>query len=105
MNATIANASERTAQAIEDFSVRWGKAVSILCAVHTPQWKRTRQAIWCFQGLPLDHLPPRLYRRVDLCFGRINHVLAGYTLRTDEDYRQVSTEDLTTIAKLLYDLL
>ena len=50
-------------------------------------------------------LAPRLYRRVDLCFGRINHVLAGYTLQTDEDYRQVSTEDLTTIAKLLYDIV
>ena len=105
MNATIANTSERTAQAIEDLSIRRGKAVRILCAVNTPAWKRIRQAIWCFQGLPLDHLPPRLYRRVDLCFGRINQVLAGYTLRTDEDYQHVSTEDLNQIAHQLYDLL
>ena len=105
MSATRSNSDERITQALEDFSVRWSKAVSLLCAVHTPQWKRTRQAIWCFQGLRLDHLPRRLYRRVDFCFGRINHVLAGYTLRTDEDYRHVSTEDLNKIAQQLYDLL
>jgi len=105
MSATISNSYEHTAQAIEDLSIRWGKAVRILWAVNTPQWKRTRQAIWCFQGLPLDHLPRRLYRRVDLCFGRINQVLAGYIIRTEDDYRRVSAEDLNKMAKLIYDLV
>ena len=105
MNATIASSCERTAQAVEELSVRWEKAIGILLAADTPQWKRTRQAIWCFQGLRLDHLPPRLYRRVDLCFGRINQVLAGHTIRTEDDYQRVSTEDLTKIAKLLYDIV
>ena len=36
-------------QAVEELSVRWEKAIGILLAADTPQWKKTRQAIWCFQ--------------------------------------------------------
>jgi hypothetical protein len=105
MNATIPSSCECTAQAVEELSVRWEKAIGILLAADTPQWKRTRQAIWCFQGLPLHNLPRKGYRRIDTCFARINHVLAGYTIRTEDDYQRVSTEDLTKIAKLLYDIV
>ena len=105
MNATIPSSCECTAQAVEELSVRWEKAIGILLAADTPQWKRTRQAIWCFQGLPLHNLPRKWYRRIDTCFGRINHVLADYTIRTEDDYQRVSTEDLTKIAQQLYDIV
>jgi hypothetical protein len=40
------------------------------------QWKRIQNASLCFKGLPLDHLPEKLERRIDITFRRINAVLA-----------------------------
>jgi hypothetical protein len=102
--SSASTAGQRTDQAIDDFSQRWLEALGCFCKSDTPQWKRTQNAMMCFKGLPLDHMPRKLQRQIDSCFARINDVLAGYTLQTWDDYQQISAEDLTRIEKLIENI-
>ena len=58
----------------------------------------------CLKGLPLDHLPAKLDRRLDKCLGRINDILEKYPLQTWDDYQKISAADLTRIGYLLKKL-
>jgi hypothetical protein len=105
MSAVATTSRERVEQAVNEFSVRWLKATDCFCAADQPQWKRTTEALLCFKGLPLDHLPPKFRRRIESCFLKVNHILAGYALQTFEDYQNVTSEDLSQIEKLIIEIV
>ena len=86
-------------------SLRWLKAHDSFRASDKPPWKRTTEAMLCFKGLPLDGLPPKLRRRIDSCFVRVNRILAGYAIQTFEDYQKITPEDLAKIEKLMLDIV
>ena len=104
MSPSSPNRAQLADQSIDDFSRRWMDALGCFCKTDLPQWKRTQNAMTCFKGLPLDHLPRKLRRQIDACFVHINHVLAGYKLQTWEDYAQVSAEDLGKIENLISNI-
>lgn len=105
MTSANANASAAADQALKDISDRWGKAIACLCESTLPPWKRTQNAMLCFKGLSFDPLPEKLQRRIDRTFGRINKVLAGYTIVTWDDYQQISPTDLNKINRLLQNII
>jgi iron uptake system EfeUOB component EfeO/EfeM len=104
MSPSAPNRAQLEDQAVEDFGMRWADALVCFSKTDLPQWKRTQNAMLCFKGLPLNHLPRKLRRQIDACFLGINHVLADYTLQTWEDYQQVSAEDLTKIQHLIENI-
>lgn len=87
-----------------DFADRASRAAACLEQPDKPQWKRTTEAMLCLKGLPLDHLPAKLDRRLDKCLGRINDILEKYPLQTWDDYQKISAADLTRIGYLLKKL-
>lgn len=101
MNATVRDRHDRTEKALDDFALRWVKALFCFDAQDLPQWKRTQNALFCFKGLALDDLPDNYQRRIDSHFAQINTILAGYTLQTWDDYQKMSSEDLNKIHKLI----
>ena len=88
-------------QALAEFTGRWTKALACFSTTTKPQWKRTQEAMVCFKGLPLDHLPQKLRRRIDAHFAWINSILERYPLKTWDDYQKVSAADLTRIEKII----
>lgn len=88
-------------KSVNVFSARLEKAIRIFHSAEMPLWKRTRQGVLCFQGLEINHLPSRLREDIDTRFGAINQVLSGYTINSDDDYEQVSAEDLIEIQRLI----
>ncbi|MEI6166643.1 MAG: hypothetical protein WCS52_05560 [bacterium] len=69
------------------------------------QWKRIQNASLCFKGLPLDHLPEKLERHIDITFRRINAVLARYPIKTWDDYQNIAPDDLKKIESLIRGLI
>jgi hypothetical protein len=92
-------------EAIHLLVERWTNAVGYLCALDRPQWQRTQDAMQAFKGLPITHLPPKLVRRIEKRFVRINAILKNYPINTWEDFAQVTPADLTQIELLLRDLI
>ena len=104
MSAAGNSSQDATDRALAEFTRRWVKAQACFSATDTPQWKRTNEALLCFKRLPLDGLPPRLRRRIDRYFGRINSVLEPYALQTWDDYERVSAADHTRIENIIVAL-
>lgn len=102
---TTASAQQRIDRAVVDFVARWQAAIQKLGDPHLPAWKRVPEALGLFRGLLLSDLPPRLRRRADRCFGRINGVLAGYQLETWDDYQKLSAADQVRIEGLVRRLI
>ena len=87
--------------AVEEYSLRLRNAMRTFRASEDPLWKRTKEGLDWFGGLPMDHLPPRLIKEIDGRFGTINAILAEHSVDTLEDYRRVSAEDLIEIQDLI----
>ena len=90
--------------AVDDLRERYSQALTWFCRESQPQWERTYQAMRCFAKLPLDPLPKIWQRRIDITFRRVNSVLAGYSIKTEQDYQQISAEDLQKIMGLVLGL-
>lgn len=93
MNASGPNPG-RTQAAEQDFAVRLQKAIALFDAPAKPLWQRTVDGMLAFKGLNMDHLPPRLLRRIDRRFVAINRILAHYALQTWDDYQHITDDDL-----------
>ena len=78
----------------KEFAARLAQAIELFRAEDRPLWKRTQEGMLAFKGLNMDHLPPRLLRDIDRRFMAINKVLAGYAIKTWEDYQIISDDDL-----------
>lgn len=89
---------------ISEFTKCWTDAVACFRDVDQPQWKRVTNGMMCFKGLPLDQLPPKLGRRLDSSFLKINKVLARYDLKTWEDYQKISSVDLDRLEAIIRNL-
>lgn len=99
----IARAQEE--KAITTVSACWSQAFGCLHEPQLPHWKRVQNALLCFKGMPADHIPPKLARRIDRVFGGVNTVLARYPIKTWDDYQMISPDDLTKIESLIINLL
>lgn len=105
MNPVAPASPQNVDQAITEVSKRWMKAFDCFYDATQPQWKRVQNALLCFQGLPLDHIPPRLQRRIDSTFVRINAIHAPYKLDGWAGYENISAKDLTKIENLIRNLV
>ena len=97
----MSGSGDKTDQALAAFTERWVKATACFKATDKPHWKRTLDGMRCFKGLPLDHLPRKLQRRLDTHFDWINSILEPYALQTWDDYQKISTADLARIEKII----
>ena len=93
MNAPRPNPG-RTQTAEHDFAVRLKEALALFDAPAKPLWQRTVDGMLAFKGLNMDHLPPRLLRRIDRRFVAINRILARYAIQTWGDYQHITDGDL-----------
>ena len=57
-----------------------------------------------FKGMPLDHLPPKLDRRLTRAFLGVNAILTRYPIETWDDYQKISPEDLAEIETLILNM-
>ena len=83
----------------------WLRAIDCLHEIDSPPWKRAQNALRCFKGLPLDHLPRKLDRSIDITFSGVNAILARYTISTWDDYQKISNDDLKKIETLIRNLI
>ena len=90
-----------TLDAINEYALRLRKALRTFRASADPLWKRTKEGVDCFVGLPMDNLPPRLIADIDRRFGAITAILAKHAVNTLEEYRRVPAEDLAAIQDLI----
>ena len=105
MSAEEDSDAQRQQEALSQVSKCWTNACVCLAGTGQPQWLRVQNALRSFKGLPLDHLPKKLDRRVDLTFRRVNAVLANYTIKTWDDYQNISPDDLKKIETLIRTLI
>lgn len=70
-----------------------------------PLATRVPQAMQIWSGIRTDPLPGKLQRHIDRRIAAINRVLRRYPIKTIEDYRMISTEDLNALASELRKML
>jgi hypothetical protein len=92
---------KKVLEAVEEYCVRLHNAMRAFRASDDPLWKRTKEGLDWFGGLPMDNLPPLLIEEIEGRFAAINAILAGHSVNTFEDYRNVPTEDLVEIQDLI----
>lgn len=93
------------AAACEQFAVRLAEALRRFAVPHEPLWKRTHHGWMAFQGLRLDHQPPRLSRDIDRRFLAINAILEHYPIQEAEDFQLVSEADLLEVQRIIKGFL
>ena len=91
----------KTKKAIDEFASRLDAAMRMFRASDDPLWRRTWDGMSCFAKLPLAHLPRTLQKDIDRRFLRINKITSKYPIKTEEDYRHISVEDLVAIQDLI----
>ena len=87
--------------AVTDFATRMRSALRTFRASDDPMWKRTKEGLDWFVGLPMHHLPPRLVGDLERRFKAINDICAKHSLQTLDEYRRVPPEDLATIQDII----
>jgi hypothetical protein len=88
-------------QAAKDFAHHLDNAMRAFGDTTAPLWQRTQNGLMAFKGLDMTHLPPRLGEAVDTHFGSVNRILSQYDLKTWDDYKKISNEDLLNIHSLV----
>lgn len=91
-------------QALDKVIEHWGKAFGCLFESQHPHWKRVQNAMLCFKGMPIDHLPLKLVRRFQRTFASMNAILARYPIETWDDYQKISPDDLTKLEILILNM-
>jgi hypothetical protein len=91
----------KTLEAVGEYSLRLRNAMRTFRASDDPLWKRTKEGLDWFGGLPMDNLPPRLMEEIEGRFATINAILASHSINTFEDYRNVPSGDLVEIQDLI----
>lgn len=87
--------------AINDFAGRMRSALRTFRASDDPLWKRTKEGLDWFMGMPMQHLPPRLVDDLTRRFNAINDILAQHKVGKLDEYRKVPVEDLATIQDII----
>ena len=88
-------------EAVNDYALRLRNAMRTFRASNDPLWKRTKEGLDWFGGLPMTHLPPRLVQDIDTRFAAINAILADHSVDTLQDYRRVPAADLIEIQDIV----
>lgn len=92
-------------KAMQEFVARLARAIALFDAEDKPLWKRTQEGMLAFKGLNMDNLPPHILRDIDRRFMAINKILAGYTLKTWDDYQFISDAHLHELQRIIRCLL
>lgn len=61
-------------------------------------WQRIHQALIVWKGFSFSGLPSKLRQEIEERFVAINAIFARYQIKSEEDYRQMSLDDLDAIA-------
>ncbi len=104
MSVTPLETQQLQNQSIDKVIEHWGKAFGCLFESRHPHWMRIQNAMRCFKGMPLDHLPPKLDRRLTRAFLGVNAILTRYPIETWDDYQKISPEDLAEIETLILNM-
>lgn len=104
MSVTPLETQQLQNQAIDKVIEHWGKAFGCLFESRHPHWRRIQNAMRCFKGMPLDHLPPKLDRRLTRAFLGVNAILTRYPIETWDDYQKISPKDLAEIETLILNM-
>ncbi len=96
--------SKEAYAAYKEMMDRWLDACLTLDKPDKPLWKRTVEALTCFKGLDITHLPTRWRKRLDRKLAQINRIVARYPIETWDDYQKISAEDLARIELLVKNL-
>ena len=88
-------------EAVNEYALRLRNAMRSFRASDDPLWKRTKEGLDWFEGLPMTHLPPNLIKDMDNRFGAINAILARHSVDTLQDYCRVPTADLIEIQDII----
>jgi len=104
MSVTPLETQQLQNQAIDKVIEHWGKAFGCLFESRYPHWRRIQNAMRCFKGMPLDHLPPKLDRRLTRAFLGVNAILTRYPIETWDDYQRISPKDLAEIETLILNM-
>lgn len=90
---------------MDDFIDRVVHCERKLADTSLPLAKRVPEAMQIWGGIRTDPLPPKLQKHIDRRFAAINKVLRRYPIKTVEDYRMISSEDLDALASELRKML
>ena len=88
-------------EAINEYALRLRNALRTFRASEDPLWKRTKEGLDWFGGLPLTHLPSTLRDDIDARFCAINAILTRHAVNTFDDYQRVPAADLVEIQDLI----
>lgn len=69
-----------------------------------PLWKKAHLVGGAYAGLALEGLKSKHRHKILSGFGKVNAVLAGYTLNSFDDYEQIADEDLREILHIVRSL-
>jgi hypothetical protein len=67
-------------------------------------WQKAHQVGGAYAGLALDGLRSKHRHKILMGFGKVNGVLARYTLNSFDDYEQIKDEDLKEILRIVRSL-
>ena len=69
-----------------------------------PLWQKAHRVGGAYAGLALDGLKSKHRHKILAGFGKVNAVLARYTLDSFDDYEQIEDEDLREILRIVRSL-
>ena len=69
-----------------------------------PLWQKAHRVGGAYAGLALDGLKPKHRHKILAGFGKVNTVLARYTLDSFDDYEHIDVEDLREIIRIVRSL-
>ncbi len=69
-----------------------------------PLWQKAHRVGGAYAGLALEGLKSKHRHKILTGFGKVNAVLARYTLNSFDDYEQLADEDLREILRIVRSL-
>jgi len=69
-----------------------------------PLWQKVDRVGGAYTGLALDGLTSKHRHKILAGFGKVNAVLARYTLNSFDDYERIEDEDLREILRIVRSL-
>lgn len=69
-----------------------------------PLWQKAHRVGGAYAGLALDGLKSKHRHKILAGFGKVNAVLARYTLNSFDDYERIEDEDLREILRIVRSL-
>jgi hypothetical protein len=81
------------------------KVGAIIADRTLPLWQKVQRVGDAYSGLALDGLRSKHRHKILAGFGKVNDVLARYTLNSFDDYERIDDEDLRDILRIVRSLV